>query len=282
MSGDDATLRGVVAGELDAVGDLRTDGARNSAVVYERDFARRKFRKGLIAELLDGDESIECGRSAIVTAGVPGAGKSTMLAARGTDLAGYRFLDADEVKVSLIERALEDGIYDDLLGVQLADGHGVAPMELAPLVHRESVNVIEAAREECLRRGENVVVEGTLTWEGQARDLYGEFSDSGYRRIEVLAVEVEAQIAHHRALTRWWGGRIRWRTGDDPLGGRFTPPAAIDTGYDGSGRSICARHAWSFLELAETGQVDSVAVEIMAPTRSRRWNTLRRQQFLRQ
>ncbi|MBM7416257.1 MULTISPECIES: zeta toxin family protein [Nocardiaceae] len=272
-----------MASELDALDDLRTEGARNSAAVYEQDFARRKFRRELITDLLDTDESIECGRSAIVTAGVPGAGKSTMLRARGTDLGGYRFLDADEIKVSLIERALEDGIYDDVLGVRLADGHCVAPMELASLVHRESVNIVEAVREECLRRGENIVVEGTLKWEGQPPDLYGEFSDAGYRRIEVLAVEVEAQTAHNRALTRWWGKRMRWRTGDDRLGGRFTPPASIDSGYDGLGQSKCARHAWTFLDLAKTGQVDLVSVEIMAPTAgSRQWRTLRSEQFARQ
>lgn len=277
-----AALRGVVAGELIALDDLRTFGARNSAALYELDVARRKFRKALIAELIDSDESVESERKAIVTAGVPGAGKSTMLGARRADLEGYRVLDADEVKVSLIERALNDGIYDDLLNVQLADGHGVAPMELAPLVHRESVNIIEAVRDDCLRRGENIVVEGTLKWSGQPGELYRQFSDARYRSILVLAVDVAAQTAHHRASTRWWSGRIRWCAGEHPLGGRFTPPEAIDTGYDDHGRPICARHAWTFLDYARTGPVDSVTVEILAPTQTLHWNTLRRRQFLRQ
>ncbi len=55
------------------------------------------------------------GRSAIVTAGPPAAGKSTALHAEIVGLDTYRILDADIVKEYLIEQALDDGIYDDLL-----------------------------------------------------------------------------------------------------------------------------------------------------------------------
>lgn len=51
------------------------------------------------------------GYSAVVTAGAPGAGKSTALTYfRGDDLTGFRVLDPDIVKDHLIEQAVRDGL----------------------------------------------------------------------------------------------------------------------------------------------------------------------------
>lgn len=63
-----------------------------------------------------------------------GSGKSSLLRARIPDLDGYRVIDADIIKDYLIEQALDEGIYDHLLAETLADGHTLAPRELAALV----------------------------------------------------------------------------------------------------------------------------------------------------
>lgn len=104
------------------------------------------------------------GKAALLTAGPPGAGKSAALDQFGLAACGWRRLDADIVKEYLIEHALGSGRYDDLLDRQLADGHPIMPAELASLTHIESVSILDDIRAECLRHGENVVIEGTLGW----------------------------------------------------------------------------------------------------------------------
>ncbi|WP_185038646.1 zeta toxin family protein [Rathayibacter sp. PhB127] len=110
-------------------------------------------------------------REAIFLAGPPGAGKTTaldeLLASTRTTAADWRILNADDVKDLLLRRALEDGSYEshltppDVAAVE-ADGEKVWPRERAALVHEESSMVIKRARDQSVRRGENVVVDGTL------------------------------------------------------------------------------------------------------------------------
>lgn len=264
-------LRQVVGAQLADLcaegGVLRTDSPASTMFHYRvNDMARARFRRNLITDYLDDHSGPGEDGSAIITAGVPGAGKSTMLAHRVDDTANYRQLDADVVKVALIEKALKDGLYDDLLSRTLDDGYNIAPLELAALVHRESTILIDVIRAECIARRENVIIEGTLTWPGHADVIYDQLAAAGYRRILVLGVEVERAVAHRQALSRWWNDRVAWSAGGNILGGRYTPAYAIDDGYDADSRSLCARHAMGILDKAKGGDVESVDVEIYTPS----------------
>ncbi|WP_415394228.1 zeta toxin family protein (plasmid) [Rhodococcus globerulus] len=268
---DDDQLRAAVGTQLAALcsegGVLRSESPASTKLRYRiNDPSRTKFHRQVFADYLATNDGPAENGSAIVMAGVPGAGKSTMLKNRVDDLGGYRLLDADIVKVPLIERALTDGIYDDLLGRTLADGHTIAPMELAALVHRESTDLIDIIREDCLSRRENVIIEGTLTWPGQGETVFDQLAAAGYSRIIVLGVEVEPRIAHHQATSRWWEGRRAWCSGENALGGRFTPPYAIDDGYDSGVMSRCSRHALRILDRARGGEIDLVDVTIYSPS----------------
>ena len=159
-----------VAAELNALsakgGALHTEANHCTNTRYASDVGRRHFRKSVVKKYL-GLNTPQVGRLAIVTAGPPGSGKTTLLHAQVPTLTNYRILDADIVKDYLIDRAISDGIYNHLLSQRLADGHCISPRELAPLVHRESTALIDQMRQICVGRGENVVIEGTLTWSGQ-------------------------------------------------------------------------------------------------------------------
>lgn len=95
---------------------------------------------------------------ALATAGPPAAGKSSSIERRELAGRGWRVLDADRVKDYLLRDALEQGFYDDLLEIELADGHHLMPRELATLVHTESMIIIDAITERCVNIGENVVI----------------------------------------------------------------------------------------------------------------------------
>lgn len=175
-----------------------------------------------------------------------------------SDIAEYRIIDADIIKDRIIEQALTDGIYDHLLtAAPLADGHSLAPRELAALVHLESVTLADQIRRDCVSRKENVVIEGTLTWHEQGPNIFRELADNNYTDLEVYGIDIDHATAHEQALDRWWQCRRRWIAGLDALGGRFTPSDTIDICYPPTGgESDCTTNAKRFINTAiQTGEI---------------------------
>ncbi|GAA4470743.1 hypothetical protein GCM10023094_00280 [Rhodococcus olei] len=254
---DEDRLRGAVAAQLIAMSapghPLHTDADHNTNTLYAGDVHRFAFRKRVVAEYLDRQSPVRGGRSAVVSAGAPGAGKSTALREHAADLTGFRILDPDIVKDYLIERAMRDGVYDDILARPLGDGRTVAPRELAALVHHESTRLIDQIRRICITRRENIVVEGTLTWKGQAPKLVAEFTEGDYQSVEVIAVEADRPSPTSRpcpAGGQAAGGGRTARTGSaaaSPRRQRSTS-ATRDTA-----QSLCAQHAVELEDLASAG-----------------------------
>lgn len=244
MSADE--LRNAVAAELAALtAHGGPAGTRSPRATY-RQFAGDRFRGQMRKDIVTGylaDELAPGGgvREAVITAGVPGAGKSTAVhAILGPEASQYRRVDADVIKDALLEDAVASGLYADLLGRRLADDKPVAPRELAALVHNESTRISDDVRRQVLASGEPIVIEGTLTWSGLGDILLTELQDAGYTHVRVILVEVPEQVAQERALDRWW--RVR-RDGGDPLGGRFTPPDVIASYYGSDGISVSRANA---------------------------------------
>ncbi|MDI9940652.1 zeta toxin family protein [Rhodococcus sp. IEGM 1351] len=209
-------------------------------------------------DLAEPDRDGQC--AAIISAGPPGAGKSTALRERGLVDGSYRYLDADRVKDELLRRAISDGHYAELLSTVLADSHPIAPRELAALVHAESTEVIDDVREVCLQRRENVVIEGTLQWGPLGDILMAQLSEHAYTDVRIVDVEVPASVAHEQAVLRWWEGRRKGISGQDWMGGRFTPPAAIDILYENGPVSRCAAHARAAFESSLAASITQVTL----------------------
>lgn len=115
MARDDS-LRAKVAEQLTtrsaAGGPLHRDAAECTERRYATDVSRLVLHKHIVDRYLARENPRRDGRSAIITAGAPGSGKSSMLRTVVADLDDYRVIDADIIKDYLIEQAIEDGIYD--------------------------------------------------------------------------------------------------------------------------------------------------------------------------
>ncbi|MDG3010323.1 hypothetical protein G4X40_09175 [Rhodococcus sp. D2-41] len=144
---------------------------------------------------------------------------------------------------------------------------------MAGLVHHESIRLIDQIRRICIAQRENIVVEGTLSWRGQAPRLVTELAQGDYQRVEVIAIDADRTTCHEQALARWWRGRRRWVGGTDLLGGRFTPPAAIDICFTDTELSRCAQHAVELAELASAA-VGDTHVTILRGSATGEWETI--------
>lgn len=257
-------LRQQVANELTVLtqsGVATTNSSRATAVQYGTSLQRRDFRRAVIDSYLSQGKPQRDSRVAVVTAGVPGAGKSRAVSEWIDDLDSYRRLDADVIKDDLLKQAVADGIYDDLLSRTLADGRPIAPRELSTLVHAESVAIVDELRKQSLARHENLIIEGTLTWNKHGSVILANLVAADYTDLTILAVEVPREQAQRQASDRWWSVRD---AGQDPLGGRFTPPSIIADAYpDNLPESVCLGNARRLYSESQAADMTRVRLDIV-------------------
>ncbi|MGP9528874.1 zeta toxin family protein [Glutamicibacter sp. AOP5-A2-18] len=244
-----------VEAELNLLTSIGNDLNRASPrASYQPELPTTESRLRLQRELLDkffedGQPDVENDGKAIVTftAGPPGAGKST--AVNDLHLAGdgWRVIDPDDIKLSILEADNRCGVFDDLLSIELPDGHPLMLNELCSLVHDESVFLAGLLLERSLEAQENVVVEGTFSWPRLKEKYMRLLVGNDYRRVNLIDIEVEQEQCLSSAYERWAKGRIDTIEGQITGGGRFTPRDAITSIFTSGQRvSICNRNAVDF------------------------------------
>lgn len=211
-------------------------------------FAREQLHRRLLDEHAQRYAGALSDRQAIVLAGPPGAGKSSVLRnTLGEGASEWMVVDADEFKHGLLRTAIEDGTYDSWLVPEpvrdlIAAGERFAPLELASLVHEESSMLAAAARSAAMADGKNIVVDTVLSSPDSASRLGAQLEQAGYR-VRVVDVECSYEVSAARIEYRWREVTRQFLSSEeDPgLGGRWVPseyarplfPAELD------GRSVC-------------------------------------------
>ncbi|CAN7552618.1 zeta toxin family protein [Microbacterium foliorum] len=206
----------------------------------EPTLARDLLHERLIAEARAAAPDVEQQHRAIVLAGPPGAGKSTVLGGvLGEHRGKYLVIDADEFKRSLLREAQADGSYDawlmpDAIRERETQGERFYPLELASLVHEESSYLAKSLRADAIAAGDNIVIDTVLSNEPDALALGQRLTAAGYD-VRVIDVEVPYELSEERIRGRWEHAYATALDGGDSLGGRWVPSEYARDVFDGPG-----------------------------------------------
>lgn len=204
---------------------------------------RGRLHDRLMEQYLAAFPDVRREHKAVVLAGPPGAGKSSVLRqVLGDEVDSYLRVDPDEFKARLLEQALDDGSYESAIKpaevkALEAEGEQFFPMDLATLVHEESSMLASNLRDDAMMRGDNLVIDGVLWDADKAVGLGRALAARGYQ-VEVIDVEVPYEVSLRSIEQRWAQEYVAAREGRSRLGGRDVPTPYVQGVFDGpEGRS---------------------------------------------
>lgn len=250
------SLRAAVAAELEALQPELVARAHDitQALLPFRHEIREEYERNFPAGEHDGEAVI------ILTAGVPGAGKSTLVNTLD-DRDSYREIDPDEFKKICLNVADCEGLLDEWTSRTLSDGKQIQPGELATLVHRLSTDLADGLESDCFEQQENFIRQGTFSWDG----LPPYYLDSlrvvgGYEGYQIMAVEIGKDRAVEQAGDRWWQARA-----DGDPQARYLSPSVITDMYPSQADrySTSLSNAVDLINRAESADFDIARLTIL-------------------
>jgi len=227
---------------------------------------RRLVHDDLVHDLYERAAAVPCDRRAIVAGGLPGAGKTTVLAQHaGIDLTDFLTINPDLIKAELAQRGLIPQI------------SGLTPMEASRLAHEEASHLAKRLAHRAHGEGRNVIWDVTMSNAHACAARLGALQAGGYTRIEGIFVDIPITASVSRADARHRQGHDEYRAGIG-LGGRFLAREQILAQADPAWGSINRANfeqvrdrfsAWARYD----NSVDGRAAALVAEGAGMRWAT---------
>lgn len=197
---------------------IHTVDARHE--VWRQD--RRLIHDDLVKDLYARASGVPNDFRAVVTGGLPGAGKTTVLTEHaGIELSSYLMINPDLIKEEMAKRNLVPEI------------EGLSPMEATELVHEEASHLAKRLAHRAQAEGKNMIWDITMSRPSSADERISSLRTAGYREIDGIFVDIPVDVSVRRADSRHREGHDQYRAGVG-LGGRFAAEEMITAQADGS------------------------------------------------
>lgn len=196
---------------------------------------RQVIHEELINQMLKQYESVPNDKQIVMSAGLPGAGKTTVLTRyENLNMEDWATISSDDFKEMLA-----------------ANGHvpeieGLTPMEASTLVHEESSYLADKLLEKLSSQGKNLIYDFTCKNEEKTKMRLSGLIDKGYetKNMQFVFVDIPVETAKERAKFRYVQGLNEGIENDHKnkelefegkldeqrltLGGRYLPEEVID------------------------------------------------------
>jgi predicted kinase len=216
------------AGHAEHVADVRTRleqaraEGRETHLLYTIDPDHEQWSKertllhdAIIDGLYRAAGAVPCERRAILAGGLPGAGKTTVLAwHEGIDRSRFLTVNPDDIKGELARRG------------KIPRVAGLTPMEASDLVHEESSYIAKRLARRAMRDGKNIIWDITMSSRESTERRIADLRAAGYTRVDGIFVDIPVALSARRADARHREGHDDYRAGQG-LGGRFVPGELI-------------------------------------------------------
>jgi predicted ABC-type ATPase len=181
---------------------------------------RERQHDAIIDDLYARAVDIPCDFKAIITGGLGGAGKTTVLTEHaGIDLAQYLVINPDHVKEEMARRGM------------IPEIEGLTPMEASDLVHEECSHVAKRLARRAETEGKNMIWDITMSSEDSAADRMSALRSAGYTHVDGIFVEIPIETSIRRTDSRHREGQEQYRAGNG-MGGRLVPREVIEAQFD--------------------------------------------------
>lgn len=235
-------------GRRDTQAYWSTVNPANGERVYREERARQ--HADIIQDVFDHATHVKREGKALLSGGLGGAGKSTILDSQsfadrhpGFDRRDYLTLNNDDIKEMMAARGMIPRL------------KGLTPMEASTLVHEEASDILAVIRMRALNHRMNVIMDGTMNNPDSMRRKIMELKRHGYR-VDAMFVDISPDTSKRRADMRYRHGMDRYTMRGEGYGGRWLPAHVIDGQRDDSGE-YRSRNARTVTILADEGLFDS-------------------------
>ncbi len=189
-------------------------------VLQQREVADDLYAKGVTVP----DEG-----KAVLTGGLPGAGKTTALAANPfIDTKDYLVLNSDDAKETMCEHGM------------IPEFDGFAPMETADLIQREAALITRMVADRAYRDRKNVIWDTTMSSAEAVDQRVGPLRAAGYDEIAAVFIDVPIEVSVQRVDYRHRTGYEKFRNGD-LCNGRHVPADFVRKHADAEWGSVNRR-----------------------------------------
>lgn len=225
---EDAAQRGIYVNKV--VSGLSKNKKDSHSLYYDEEKGRykrerEKAHEAILEDFHKNFEHIPSEGKSVFSAGLPGAGKTTVLnmltEEDGVKPSEYAIVSSDDFKEALAARGMIPKV------------EGLDPMEASTLVHKESSYLADKFLSQLAAKNKNIIYDFTCKDVKSTSNRMSILEKQGYslENMQFVFVDIPLEVAQERAI-----GRYHYGLNNEKDGGRYLPPEVLELNRSKTGK----------------------------------------------